>query len=473
MLGASKPKILLVDDDPALRESIQLVLKNDFEIITFASGSEVLDALHKQNGTQFDAGIDLALLDVMMPGIDGLELLKQIKSTLPALPIVMVSASNTVKTAVSAMRLGAVDFVSKPFQIDELIERINAAISTGVVVEEELLIEEESYPREQINGDFGSLVGDHPLMQEIYTKVKQLAIRNTTVLISGESGTGKELIAKELHKNSPRNTGPFIAINCAAIPETLVESELFGHEKGSFTHAVERRLGHFELANGGTIFLDEIGELTPAIQVKLLRVLQEREFYRIGRSKPIHVDVRIIAATNRSLERGVAEGSFRQDLFFRVNVVNIELPPLRKRKEDIERLTDFFIKKLSRQYGGKTPSVSSEFLSCLREYNWPGNVRELENVIESIMALSSSEVLDLEDIPQRIKKIDNAGIPDSESNESLSFEEAEKKFETQIITKALEKSNFVQTRAAELLGISRRILKYKMDKLGISSIESE
>lgn len=474
MLGASKPKILLVDDDPALRESIQLVLKNDFEIITFASGSEVLEALHTQRGIQFETDIDLALLDVMMPGIDGLELLKQIKSTLPNLPIIMVSASNTVKTAVNAMRLGAVDFVSKPFQIDELIERINAAISTEVLVEEDLSSEiEESYSKDLIEGDFGSLVGDHPLMQEIYTKVKQLAVRNTTVLISGESGTGKELIAKELHKNSTRNTGPFVAINCAAIPETLVESELFGHEKGSFTHAVERRLGHFELANGGTIFLDEIGELTPAIQVKLLRVLQEREFYRIGRSKPINVDVRIIAATNRSLERGVAEGSFRQDLFFRVNVVNIELPPLRKRKEDIESLTGFFIKKLSRHYGGKTPSVSPDFLSCLREYNWPGNVRELENVIESIMALSSSEKFNLDDIPQRIKRSNKPGLSDSEINESLSFEEAEKKFETQIITKALEKSNFVQTRAAELLGISRRILKYKMDKLGITSVEPD
>jgi DNA-binding NtrC family response regulator len=475
MLAPSKPHIFLVDDDPALRDSLKLVLKNDFKVSCFASGNEALESLHNSDKSIVKERIELALLDVMMPGIDGIELLKQIKSYLPNLPVVMVSASNTVKTAVDAMRLGAVDYISKPFQIEELIERIYVGLSTRTLNED---IEVPSVPVKDTHiatGDFGCMVGTHPLMQELYQKIEQVAPRDTTVLITGESGTGKELIAKELHKRSSRASAPFIAINCAAIPETLVESELFGHEKGSFTHAMEKRMGHFEIANGGTIFLDEIGELPLSVQVKLLRVLQEREFFRIGNSKTVSVDVRVLAATNKSLERAVEEGSFRQDLFFRVHVVNLELPPLRKRKEDIPKLVTHFIHKLSSHYGDKLPEVTEDFISSMINYKWPGNVRELENVIESIMALSTSQKLQVNDIPHRIRQSssDLKSIKDLVVDGIVPFEEAEKKFETEIITKALEKSNYVQTKAADLLGISRRILKYKMDKLGIVASDNE
>jgi two-component system, NtrC family, response regulator AtoC len=480
MLNRSRPHVFLVDDDPALRDSLQLVLKNDFQVSVYASGNEALEVLQKGEKAAIKGGIDLALLDVMMPGIDGIELLKQIKSYYPDVPVIMVSASNTLKTAVQAMKLGAVDFISKPFQIEELIQRIHEGIadhssSNTYGAKKEEGKDNTAKKVDDVEADYGCIVGTHPLMQEVFTKIDQLAPRDTTVLITGESGTGKELVAKEIHKRSNRSSGSFIAINCAAIPESLVESELFGHEKGSFTHAMEKRLGYFELADGGTIFLDEIGELPQAMQVKLLRVLQEREFFRVGNSKPVSVNVRVIAATNKSLERAVEEGSFRKDLFFRVHVVNIELPPLRKRKEDISSLVEFFITKLSEQYGGKAPQITEEFLACLDGYNWPGNVRELENVIESILALSIEEQLTAEQVPHRIRQ---SGDSASDMKEAvvegiIPFEEAEKRFETEIITKALERTNFVQTKAAELLGISRRILKYKMDKLGIAAQDNE
>lgn len=467
MINTDKPKIMLVDDDPALRESLQLVLKSDFDVSVLPSGEAALEVLC----TSTKPELDILLLDVMMPGIDGLELLTQLKRVHPSLPVIMVSASTTVKTAVEAMKIGAVDFLNKPFQIDELTIKINEVISEHATdtVDSYSSIETNVSSTDTVFGDFGRLVGQHPEMKEVYKKVSQVSNKKTTVLITGESGTGKELIARELHLQSDRKDKPFVAINCAAIPETLVESELFGHEKGSFTHAVEKRLGHFEMANGGTIFLDEIGELIPSVQVKLLRVLQEREFFRVGRSKPISVDVRVIAATNKSLEQAVKDGTFRQDLFYRINVVNIELPPLRKRKEDIGRLCDFFLKKLSPFYGGVVPAYTEAFISCLESYAWPGNVRELENVIESIIALSQGEDLSDADVPARIRGTtappDN--LKDAVVGGFMPFEQAERQFEYEIITRALEKTNNIQTKAAELLGISRRILKYKMDKLGI------
>jgi two-component system response regulator AtoC len=465
MASSDRPNILLVDDDPALRDSLSLVLKQEFAVSTLASGEEALELLRGSAGR---SDCDVLLLDVMMPGLDGIELLKQVKSLHPELPVVMVSASNTIKTATDAMKLGAIDFLQKPFQIDELINTVQLAYREGVK-DSAIAVQTLANTLPTYEGDYGELVGKHPLMEEIYTKVDQVAPRNTTVLITGESGTGKELIARELHRRSDRKNGPFIAINCAAIPESLVESEFFGHEKGAFTHAVDRRIGHFELAEGGTIFLDEVGELSPAIQVKLLRVLQEREFYRVGRSKSIKVDIRIISATNRSLETAVGEGTFRQDLFYRLNVVNLDLPPLRKRSEDLELLVKAFIKKLSAQYGKTNPEYSEKFISVLKEYAWPGNVRELENVIESILALSNNTFLTELDIPNRIrpKDLGPVTLEDKVLGGIMPFDEAERLFETEIITKALERTQYIQTKAAELLGISRRILKYKMDKLGI------
>lgn len=308
-------------------------------------------------------------------------------------------------------------------------------------------------------------------MKAVFQTINQVAPRDTTVLITGESGTGKELVARRIHELSSRKDKPFIAINCAAIPESLIESELFGHEKGAFTHAVDRRLGYFELADGGTLFLDEIGELSLAVQVKMLRFLQEQEFYRVGRSKPIRVDVRVITATNKDLDLLIKNKTFRQDLYYRINVINLKVPPLRERFEDIHYLVDHFVRKYSAIYGGKKLSFSEEAMNTLVQYGWPGNVRELENVIESLMALSSKEELTEDDLPRKVRVRDGSAAElkthiAAEGN--VSFEDAERKFECDMIVRALKKTNYVQTRAAELLGISRRILKYKMDKLGIA-----
>jgi DNA-binding NtrC family response regulator len=319
------------------------------------------------------------------------------------------------------------------------------------------------------------IIGSSEPMTEVFRQVAQVAKKDTTVLITGESGTGKELIARQIHEMGSRNgAGPFIPINCAAIPETLIESELFGHEKGAFTSAHEQRLGHCELANGGTLFLDEIGELSLPVQVKLLRFLQEQEFFRVGSSQPISVDVRIIAATNKNLEELIQKQLFRQDLFYRVNVVNIKLPSLKDRYEDIPQLIDHFVTQLAPVYDDRALAFTKEAQDALVQYNWPGNVRELENVVESFMALCPNEEVGIGDLPQKITSPGGGQLfPSGVFEGSMNFEDAERKFETEIVMKALRKTNFVQTRAAELLGISRRILKYKMDKLGITEMLEE
>ena len=460
-MAENKRKILVVDDEPAIRDSLRLLLTSTFEVSTAPDGAEALKLLEQVQP-------DLILLDVMMPNLDGIETLRKIRELQRDTPVVMLSALNTVKTAVQAMKHGAVDYLNKPFEIEELTALILKLLEQGV--ETAPLISARSARADQeIEADFGSLVGKTESMREVFNRVSMIAERDTTILITGESGTGKELIAREIHRRSKRATGPFIAINCAAIPETLIESELFGHEKGAFTNAIESRIGHFELANGGTLFLDEIGELSLAVQVKLLRFLQEQEFFRVGRSKPTKVDVRIVAATNRTLEDLIKEKRFRQDLYYRINVIGVNLPPLRDRFEDIPVLVEHFVDKFAPSYDGRRLVFSKEALDVLVEYNWPGNVRELENVIESLMALTAGQEITPEFLP---RKLANSSAPLAPKGVvfqgSLKFEEAERLFESEMIIKALRKTNYVQTRAAELLGISRRILKYKMDKLGIS-----
>jgi len=473
-------KVLIVDDESTVRESLQLILSRTYEVEVADSGGRALEVLTDLAAKAGDAEEpaegefpDLVLLDVMMPGIDGLGILEQIREQYPRLPVIMLTATKAVKTAVQAMKIGAIDYLNKPFDVDELLSLVNETITTGAkgrTQPSEVTTFAQNRPSlPDITGDYGTIVGAHPLMKEMYHKLSQLAERDTTVLITGESGTGKELVAREIHKRSKRANGPFVAINCAAIPETLIESELFGHEKGAFTHAVEKRVGHFELADGGTLFLDEIGELSHAVQVKILRFLQEQEFYRIGRSKPIHVDVRVLAATNRSLEMAIQEGRFRQDLYYRINVVNLEMPPLRERREDVPTLARFFVKRLAPLYGNRQVVIQDDAVEVLEKYSWPGNVRELENVIESILALSTGSEIKANDLPVRLRQALLAGDLKSEVLEgNIPFEQAERAFETELILKALRKTNYVQTRAAEMLGISRRILKYKMDKLGIS-----
>lgn len=456
----TKRKILVVDDEAGIRDSLRLLLKSNFEVYTAQDGEEALTLLE-------ECMPDLVLLDVLMPKLDGLETLKHLRERRPNVPVVMLTATNTVKTAVQAMKWGARDFLNKPFNVEELTSLIISILSES---SDPLEGAARRHKRDLAlpDADFGPLVGKASCMVDVFDRVKQVAERDTTVLITGESGTGKELVAKRIHDLSPRKTGPFVAINCAAIPETLIESELFGHEKGAFTHAIEKRIGHFELADSGTLFLDEIGELSQAVQVKMLRFLQEQEFYRVGRSKPIRVNVRIIAATNKLLEDLIKEKKFRQDLFYRINVVGLHIPPLRDRFEDIPCLIEHFVKKFSTLYGGRMLEFSKEATTTLVEYDWPGNVRELENVIESLMALSPTSDIDQEILPRKLKaKPERDGLKFEVFDKNIKFEEAEKIFETEMILKALKKSNYIQTRAAELLGISRRILKYKMDKLGI------
>jgi len=462
---AARRTVLIVDDEESIRDSLRLLLKSNFDVHTAADGNAALSMFETVKP-------DLMLLDVVMPEMGGLDTLRQMAERGHCTPVIMLTGSSTVKTAVQAMQLGARDYINKPFDIEELtsaivrtLEHVSSSPGGAKPEADSFVSRSQSLPE----GDFGPLVGRSPAMLELYAKVKQVAVRDTTVLITGESGTGKELIARRIHDISPRAKGPFVAINCAAIPETLIESELFGHEKGAFTHAVEKRLGHFELADGGTLFLDEIGELSLAVQVKMLRFLQEHEFFRVGRSKPIKVDVRIVTATNRQLEDLIREGRFRQDLFYRINVINIGVPPLRDRFEDIPYLTTEFLKRFSTQYANRNLTISEPAIAALIEYHWPGNVRELENTLESLIALNPRDEVQLEDLPRKLREHNGAGALKTQVIESgAKFDDAERAFESEIILKALRKTNYVQTRAAELLGISRRILKYKMDKLGIA-----
>ncbi|MDD2942626.1 MAG: sigma-54 dependent transcriptional regulator [bacterium] len=463
-------KILVVDDDVSVRESLRLILERQYDVRVAEDAEEALKIIFSPLGEFFPG---LVVLDLMMPGVDGLACLEKIRGKFPEMPVIMMTASSAVQSAVKAMKLGAVDYLSKPYDVDELLSLIEETLSSGSVgrvAPAEVRIKDISRSNlPPIEGDFGCLVGRSGPMQELYARIDQIARHNTTVLITGDSGTGKELVARELHNRSPRHGKPFVALNCAAIPESLIESELFGHEKGAFTHALERRIGHFEQADGGTLFLDEIGELSLPVQVKMLRFLQEQEFHRVGRSKTISVDVRVIAATNRNLEECIRRGTFREDLYYRINVIALEMPTLAERRDDVPLLVEKFMHRLSPVYGGRKVTVAPEVMVLLSKYQWPGNVRELENVTESLLALTSADEIAVSDLPMRLRQGEVAASSPTETilAGNMNFEEAEKAFETEIILGALEKAGYVQTKAADILGISRRILKYKMDKLGI------
>jgi DNA-binding NtrC family response regulator len=467
MVPPERAKLLIVDDEPAIRDSLKLLLEEQYDVRTAADGEQALSLIQEIEP-------DLILMDVMMPRLDGVETLRRLQERSTRIPVIMLTAANTVRTAVDAMKSGAVDFLNKPFEVEDLKRTIAALLCRPEVRAHVTGTAEPTVSRQNLpktGGDFGPMVGKSACMSALFEQVKNVAVRSTTVLITGESGTGKELVARQIHDLSPRRSGPFIAINCAAIPESLIESELFGHEKGAFTHAVDRRIGHFELADQGTLFLDEIGELSLGVQVKMLRFLQEQEFYRVGRSKPIRVDVRVVAATNKNLEELVKQKTFRQDLFYRINVINLALPPLRERFDDIEPLVHHFLRKLAPLYGGRALTFSAEAMDRLVQYEWPGNVRELENVLESLLAIAPEAEVGVDALPRKVRDrlaSESEFVGKLAASSSLGFEAAERAFETEMISKALKKANYVQTRAAEMLGISRRILKYKMDKLGMS-----
>lgn len=456
--SVAKQQILLIDDDPRVRASLKMVLEPIYDILEASDGQEGLDAF-RQNEP------DLILLDVILPGTDGLAVLQTLRMESKITPVIMLTGTKSVKTAVDAMKLGAADYLSKPFDVDELRIVIDRVLNSSELEREVKQLRAQVVQRYA----FHNLIGKSQGMQEIYSKIEQVADSRTTVLITGESGTGKELVARALHYNSSRRERPFVALNCAALPETLIESELFGHEKGSFTDATARRVGQFELANTGTLFLDEIGDLSPVTQAKLLRVIQEREFTRIGGVQPIKVDVRIVAATNKNIDELVRKGQFREDLYYRINVIALFLPPLRERGEDIPLLAKHFLEK--RLEAERRPPIEfgRDALELLSRYSWPGNVRELQNFVEQAIIWSQHAAqITPEHLPALIKTDSRStSLRDDTLAGRMSLEKAVMEFERDIILDALKRTNHVQTHAANLLGISRRMLKYRMDTLGI------
>ena len=460
-----KKRVLLIDDEARVRASLKTVLEPTYETIQAADAQEGLELFRKE-------APHLVFLDVILPGTDGLSVLQTLRAEDRTTPIIMLTGTKSVKTAVDAMKFGAADYLSKPFDVEEL----------RIIVERALTDQELQREVKQLRAQvvrryaFHNLIGKSQSMQEIYTKIEQVADSRTTVLITGESGTGKELVAKALHyNNSGRRERPFIALNCAAIPETLIESELFGHEKGSFTDATARRVGQFELANTGTLFLDEIGDLSAMTQAKLLRVLQEREFTRVGGGQPIKVDVRIVAATNKNLEELVRKGQFREDLYYRINVIALYLPPLRERGEDIPLLAKHFLTKRIEEDSRSPQEFSKDAVDLLSRYPWPGNVREMENIIEQAFIWSrGSDIITSEHLPIILKNdTRSSSLRDDTLAGRLSLEKAVMEFEREIILDALKRTNYIQTHAANLLGISRRMLKYRMDTLGIGRPDQE
>jgi DNA-binding NtrC family response regulator len=457
-----KRRILIVDDEPRVRTSLKMVLEPTYEVLQAADAQEGLDLFRRE-------GPHLVLLDVILPGMDGLAVLEKLHAEDRSIPVIMLTGTKAVKTAVDAMKLGAADYISKPFEIDEL------RIIIAKALDNQELEREVRYLRAQVVHRYGfhNLIGKSSAMQEIYSKIEQVADSRTTVMITGESGTGKELVARALHYNSSRRDRPFVALNCAALPETLIESELFGHEKGSFTDATARRVGQFELAHTGTLFLDEIGDLSPTTQAKLLRVLQEREFTRIGGVQPIKVDVRIVAATNKSLDELVRRGTFREDLYYRINVISLYLPPLRERGEDVGLLAKHFLSKRNEEDKRPAQDFSKEALELICRYPWPGNVRELQNVIEQAVLWSQGAAIMPDHLPNSLKSdTRSSSLREDILSGRVSLEKAVMDFEKDIILDALRRTNYVQTHAATLLGISRRMLKYRMDTLGISRPET-
>ncbi|MBW1863677.1 MAG: sigma-54-dependent Fis family transcriptional regulator, partial [Deltaproteobacteria bacterium] len=399
------------------------------------------------------ADLDLVITDMKMPGMSGMELLEELKKIKPELPVIMMTAYGTIELAVEAMKKQAYDYITKPFQNEELKLTIRKALENYRLIKENRRLSEALSDRYR----YGNIIGKSKPMLEIYDLISKVAQSKASILITGPSGTGKELIAKAIHYDSPRKDRPFISINCGALTETLLESELFGHEKGAFTGAIAMKKGRFELADGGTLFLDEVGEMPPPLQVKLLRVLQEMEFERVGGTRTIKVDVRVLSASNRNIKEDAANGLFREDLFYRLNVMQIEVPSLKERTDDIPLLLDHFIEKFQASPKKKI-KLAPEVKKALFNYSWPGNVRELENVIERVVVLSSGEMITMEDLPE-----DLVGVVPL----SLTLPEAVEQLEEKMIRKSLTYSAHVSSKAAEILGVSRQVMHHKMKKYGI------
>ncbi len=453
MIRTPKFRILIVDDEKVQLEILEgFLVKQGYETVAEENGLKALEKFQRGD-------FDLVLTDYRMPGMDGIQLLREVRRLNPEAVVVIMTAYGTVGTAVAAMKEGAYDYLTKPIDLDELlllIQRVEREVSLG---QENRELKEQL--REKFKVDF--IVSASRRMEEALNLIGRVSQSPATVIILGESGTGKELIARAIHYSSARADKPFVKVNCAALPESLLESELFGHEKGAFTGAVARRIGRFEQADQGSIFLDEIGDLFPALQMKLLRVLQEKEFERLGSNQTIKSDVRVIAATNRNLEEAIKKGTFREDLYYRLNVVTISLPALRERKEDIPLLVEHFLKKYNRENNKKVNSLSKEARDLLLRYEYPGNVRELENIIERAVVLCRGDTLTTQDLPLNLRDSKTEAALER-AREGRNLPDTLEEIERQLIAKALERSGGVQTKAAEELGISERVLRYKMKK---------
>lgn len=458
----SNYSILIVDDEPNYLIILSELLKDEgFDVFTAPGGREALELCK-------EVDLDLILTDMQMEGMDGMGLLGNVKELYPGLPVIVITAYADVEKAVKAMQGGAFGYLSKPFANDELLVNIYNAVKHFS------LIKENKRLRSQLKAEdsFSGIVGKNPRMKKIYQLIQKVSPTPASVLISGESGTGKELVARAVHNTSPRESDPFIAVNCAALSSSLLESELFGHEKGAFTGAATMRKGRFEIADGGTIFLDEISEIPLELQSKLLRVLQEKTFERVGGSKTIKVDVRVVSAANKDLKEEVGAGTFREDLFYRLNVIHLNLPPLRERLDDLPLLVDAFINKYRKILNLEALSVSSEATKLLLKLPWEGNVRELENTIERAAILCSEGVIEAEDVqPEEMYNSETSWKPGIDLNqlipEAVSLNEVLYGVEEKMLLKALDETSYVQTHAAEQLGITKSLLQYKMKKYGL------
>ncbi len=454
--------ILIVDDEPGVRELLGIVLeKEGHSVSTATDGAEALKLAREKP-------FDLVISDIKMPRLDGIHFLSSLREFDKDVPVIMITAYPSTESAIEAMKQGAYDYLIKPFKMDEIKLVVSKALEVATLRRENIYLRRELQERHRFPG----IIGSSPKMLVLYEVMEKVAGISSTVLITGESGTGKELVARAIHYNGSRAERPFVALNCGAIPEQLLESELFGHVKGSFTGAISNKVGLFEVANGGTLFLDEIAECSPAIQVKLLRVLQDRIFRRVGGTEDLKVDVRLIAATNKDLKEAIQEGCFREDLYYRLSVIPIHVPPLRERREDIPLLALHFLKKYAEENHREGMGISPEAMEILERYPWPGNVRELENVIERAVALESSNVLTpkslpeelrYQPLPEKIPQVEKVQIP----QEGLNLEEVVTSMEKDLILSALERTGWVQTRAAQMLGINFRSFRYRLKKYGL------
>ena len=452
--------ILVADDDASIRSLLkQLLADEGFAVVEASTGVEVVEKVKESSP-------DLVIMDVRMPELDGIEALSRVKATNPKTAVLIMTAFGSSNAAIRAMELGAFDYITKPFELDKISHTVKRVLDYQDLTAEVEVLRDEISTLVQTE----RIVGNSPAMQEVYKTIGKVAKADATVLITGESGTGKELVAEALHFNSNRRSGPLVKVSCAALPETLLEAELFGHEKGSFTGAMSQRRGRFEMADKGTIFLDEIGEMTVATQTKLLRVLQERKLERIGSNLPIKVDIRIVCATNKDLQKSVEQQKFRDDLYYRLNVINIHMPPLRDRKEDIPSLVEHFLAKHRYSATAQPAAISEEAIRRLIEYNWPGNVRELENVIERAVVLSRGQIITSRELPfgeHEAGEGDEGDAGDEVKGDSSFFKKSVAQFEKDLIMKALRDANGNRSKAAEMLGIYRRLLYAKIKEYGL------